>query len=412
MKNLFANKSFVFILITAFLSVMGIGIIIPVIPFIVSNYLPGASEGTIAFNVGLLTSIYSVCQFFAAPGLGALSDKYGRRPILLICLVGSAIGYLMFGIGGSLWILFLSRIIDGLTGGDISTIFAYVADVTKPEERGQMYGIIGATVGIGFMVGPTIGGLLSVVSLSAPFYLATAVILLNALFGYFVLPESLKPEHRMADFSWKHLNPFGTLQSVLSSVMIRSILLIGFFYFLPFAQLQGIGSVYSKDVLHWSPANIGFMFLVIGMVDIVTQGFLSAKLIKRFGELKMVLAGLVVTGIAYFINASLVVFSLTWLAYFGVIVFAFGGGLIEPALGSLISRLAKPSEQGRVQGANQSLQSITRIIGPLLAAYLYGITPSLPYLICGLLSLVAITYVLSQRERIFSHMQSFNVSKA
>ena len=412
MKNLFANKSFIFILITAFLSVIGIGIIIPVIPFIVSQYLPGASEGTVAFNVGLLTSIYSVCQFFAAPGLGALSDKYGRRPVLLLCLIGSAIGYLMFGIGGSLWILFLSRIIDGLTGGDISTIFAYVADVTKPEERGQMYGIIGATVGIGFMVGPSIGGILSIVSLSAPFYAAAGVILLNALFGYFVLPESLKKEHRMADFTWNHLNPFGALTSVLSSVMIRTILLIGFFYFLPFAQLQGIGSVFDKDVLHWSPANIGFMFLIIGMVDIVTQGYLSAKLIKRFGELKLVLAGLAVTGLAYFLIASLVLFPVTWLAVLSIVIFAFGGGLIEPALGSLISRLAKPSEQGRVQGANQSLQSITRIIGPLTAAWLYGMSIPLPYIVCGLLSIVSILYVLSQRETISSHIRSFSENAA
>ncbi len=407
MKSILANKSFVFILLTAFLSVIGIGIIIPVIPFIVAQYLPGASAGTIAFNVGLLTSIYSVCQFFAAPGLGALSDKYGRRPILLICLVGSALGYIMFGIGGSLAILFLSRVIDGLTGGDISTIFAYIADVTKPEERGKMFGIIGAVVGIGFMIGPTIGGVASLISLSAPFYIAAAVTLANAAFGYFVLPESLKQEHRMVDFSLHHLNPFGTLQSVLSNVMIRTILLIGFFYFLPFAQLQGIGSVYSKDILHWMPENIGVMFFVIGLVDIVTQGFLSAKFIKRFGELKMVLAGLAITGIAYLLNASLVMFPMTWLAYVSIITFAFGGGCIEPALGSLISRLAKPSEQGRVQGANQSLQSITRIIGPLLAAYLYGIRPNLPYLICAMLSGVAIIYVLSQREGIRSHIRSF-----
>jgi DHA1 family tetracycline resistance protein-like MFS transporter len=408
MKSIFANKSFLFILITAFLSVMGIGIIIPEIPFIVSQYLPGASAGTVAFNVGLLTSIYSICQFFAAPGLGALSDKYGRRPVLLTCLFGSAIGYLMFGIGGSLWILFLSRIIDGLTGGDISTIFAYIADVSKPEDRGKLYGVIGATVGIGFMVGPTIGGLVSLISLSAPFYLAAVVILANMVFGYFVLPESLKKEHRMADFSWHHLNPFGTLQSVLSNLMIRTILLIGFFYFLPFAQLQGIGSVYSKDVLHWTPANIGVMFFMIGCVDIVTQGIFSAKLIKRFGELKMVIAGLVVTGLAYVFNASLVLFPVSAVAYIAVMIFAFGGGLIEPALGALISRLAKPSEQGRVQGANQSLQSITRIIGPLLAAYLYGIHPSLPYMICALLSGVAVIYVISQRERITSHIKSYN----
>jgi DHA1 family tetracycline resistance protein-like MFS transporter len=404
MKKLFTNKSFIFIMITTFLAVIGIGIIIPEIPFIVGQYMPGASNAQIALTVGLLTSVYSVCQFFAAPGLGALSDKFGRRPILLICLLGSAFGYLMFGIGGSLAVLFIGRVIDGLTGGDIGTIFAYVADVTKPEERGPVYGIIGALVGVGFMLGPSIGGLTSLINLSAPFYLAAGVSLANALFGYFVLPESLKKEHRMADFSLHHLNPFSTLLSVLSNVTVRTILLIGFFYFLPFAQLQGLGGIFSKDILHWSPANIGIMFLVIGLVDILTQGVLSGKLIPRFGELNLVLAGLFITGISYFCNAMLVYVHSTIFAYIGVSIFAFGSGLLEPALGGLISRAAGPSEQGRVQGANQSLQSITRIIGPLLATYLYGFIPNLPYLLCVALSAVAFFFVFSQREIIRSHI--------
>jgi DHA1 family tetracycline resistance protein-like MFS transporter len=406
MKDIFANKAFLFITFSAFLAVIGIGIIIPVIPFIVEKYMPGASEQSIAFNVGLLTSIYSFCQFFAAPGLGALSDKYGRRPILLLCLIGSAIGYILFGIGGSLAVLFLGRIIDGLTGGDISTMFAYIADVTKPEERGKMFGFIGATVGIGFMIGPSIGGFLSQISLATPFYVAAAVTLLNAAFGYFVLPESLKKEHRMVDFSLHHLNPFGQLQSVLSNVTVRTLLFLGFFYFLPFAQLQGIGGVFSKDVLHWNPANIGMMFLVVGFVDILTQGIFSQKLMARFGELKLTIAGLTLSGIAYMLNASNVLFHSSPFAYFNVIIFAFGGGLIEPAIGSLISRAANPREQGRVQGASQSLQSITRIIGPLLAAFLYGIGASAPYIVCALLSLVALFYVKTKYQFIADHIRT------
>ncbi len=406
MKEIFSNKAFLFITFSAFLAVIGIGIIIPVIPFIVQQYMPKANEGTIAFNVGLLTSIYSFCQFFAAPGLGALSDKYGRRPVLLFCLVGSAFGYFLFGIGGSLAILFLGRIIDGLTGGDISTMFAYIADVTKPEDRGKLFGILGATVGVGFMIGPSIGGLMANISLSAPFYLAGAVTLLNAAFGYFVLPESLSKEHRMTDFSLHHLNPFGQLQSVLSNITIRTLLFLGFFYFLPFAQLQGIGGVFSKDVLHWSPANIGTMFLVVGIVDILTQGVFSQKLMGRFGELRLTIAGLSLTGLAYALNASNVIFHSSVFAYINVIIFAFGGGLIEPALGSLISRAADPREQGRVQGANQSLQSITRIIGPLLAAFLYGIGASVPYIVCALLSLVALFYVQQKYHFIADHIRS------
>ncbi|HSW96520.1 MAG TPA: MFS transporter [Candidatus Saccharimonadales bacterium] len=410
MKSLLTNKSFLFIMFTTFLSVMGIGIIIPEIPFIVQQYMPGASNSTIAFNVGLLTSLYSFCQFFAAPGLGALSDKFGRRPILLICLVGSAIGYLLFGIGGSMAVLFIGRIIDGLTGGDISTVFAYIGDVTKPEERGKMFGIIGAIVGVGFMIGPSLGGFVSLISLSAPFYLAAILTLINALFGWFVLPESLSHEHRTADFSIHHLNPFSQLTGVLSDMTIRTILFIGFFYFLPFSQLQGIAGVYSKDILHWTPADLGIFFFAVGLVDIITQGFLSGKLLPKFGEIKMVLAGLAVTGLSYIANALLVVFPFTTFAFASIIIYAFGSGLIEPALGGLISRAAGPKQQGRVQGANQSLQSLSRMTGPLIAAYLYGITPNLPYITCAVLSLIAIFYMLNKKAFINKHIATQQAS--
>jgi DHA1 family tetracycline resistance protein-like MFS transporter len=404
MKSLLANKSFLFIIFTAFLSVMGIGIIIPEIPFIVQKYMPHATNSAIAFNVGLLTSIYSVCQFFAAPVLGAMSDRYGRRPILLLCLLGSAIGYLIFGIAGSMMILFIGRIIDGLTGGDIGTIFAYLADVTKPEERGKMYGIVGAVVGIGFMLGPTIGGFVSLISLSAPFYLAAAITVLNALFGWFVLPESLPLEHRTSDFSLHHLNPFGQLRAVLSNTVIRTILFIGFFYFLPFSQLQGIAGIYAKDVLHWNPTSIGIFFFVVGLVDIITQGFLAGKLLPKFGEIRLIIAGLLVTGFAYVLNSMLVFFPVTIFAFVAVIIYAFGSGLVEPSLGALISKSAGPKQQGRVQGANQSLQSITRMTGPLIAAYLYGFLPNLPYLTCAVLSLLAVVYVVYSKKFITHHL--------
>ncbi|CAN5192369.1 tetracycline resistance MFS efflux pump [soil metagenome] len=404
-KTVLSNKPFLFILITGFLSVLGIGLIIPVIPFIVAKYVDPTKTNDIAFYVGFLTSLYSFCQFFAAPVLGALSDKYGRRPVLLLCLLGSAVGYGLFGIGGSLWILFIGRIIDGFTGGDISTAMAYVADITKPQERGKYYGIIGATIGFGFILGPTLGGLLSHISLSAPMYAAAALTLLNAIYGYFILPESLDKKHRMADFSLHHLNPFNQIQYILKNNLLKSLMIVGFFYFFAFAQLQGISSVFFKDTLHWNPENTGYYFLILGIGDMFTQGFLAGKLLPKFGAITLVFAGFLITAIAYSINAFLPIFPGVFLAYIYILVYALGSGLFEPSFGGLVSGAASPQEQGRVQGSSQSMQSITRIIGPLFAAFLYQSNHSLPWISCVIFSLIGFILLFQHRTNISKHIQ-------
>lgn len=396
-RSIFANKPFLFILFTTFLSILGIGIIIPVIPFIVGQYIDPSNLNAVALFVGILTSLYSFCQFFAAPVLGALSDKHGRRPVLLLCLLGSAIGYILFGIGGSIAVLFVGRIIDGLTGGDISTAMAYVADVTKPQDRGKYFGVIGATIGFGFILGPSIGGLVSHISLSAPLYLAAGLTLVNMIYGYFVLPESLAKVHRMSDFTIHHLNPFTQINYILGHKTLRPLMLIGLFYFLAFAQLQAITSVFYKDVLNWTPGNIGFYFLVLGLGDMFTQGFLAGKLLPKFGPIKLVLAGFFVTAVAYAINAILPIFPYVFLAYLYIIIYALGSGLFEPSFSGLVSRSATPQEQGRVQGASQSMQSVTRIVGPLLAAFLYQYSHSLPWIFCVIFSLIG-AYLLLQRR--------------
>ena len=405
-KFLLSNKPFLFILITAFLSVLGIGLIIPVIPFIVEQYIDPSKTSEIAFYVGLLTAIYSFCQFFAAPVLGALSDKYGRRPVLLLCLFGSAIGYILFGIGGSIWVLFLGRIIDGFTGGDISTAMAYVADVTKPQERGKYFGIIGATVGFGFILGPSLGGLLAHISLSTPLYVAAALTLLNAAYGYFVLPESLDTEHRMSDFSIHHLNPFTQLEYIMNNATLKSLIIIGFFYFFAFAELQGVSSVFFKDTLNWKPSNIGFYFLVLGIGDMITQGYLAGKLVSQFGALKLVFAGFLLTALAYGINAILPIFPYALTAYIYILVYALGSGLFEPSFGGLVSGTASPKEQGRVQGASQSMQSITRIIAPIFAAYLYQFNHSFSWISCVIFSLIGGYLLLEKRKTIAQHIKT------
>ncbi len=405
-KSVFKNKPFLFILFTGFLSIMGIGVIIPVIPFIVGNYVGQHNANAIALYVGLLVSLYSFCQFFAAPVLGALSDKYGRRPVLLLCLLGSAIGYILFGIGGSLTVLFIARAIDGITGGDISTVLAYVADVTEPKDRGKYYGVIGATIGFGFIIGPTIGGLVSGISLSAPVFLAAGLTILNMLYGYFVLPESLDKKHRMVDFSLRHLNPFIQLQYIMKNNILKTLMLIGFFYFFAFSELTSIITVFFKDILHWTPGNIGFYFLVLGVGDMFTQGFLTGKLLPKFGPIKLVLGGFLLTAISYFINALIPIFPYVFLAFAYIIIYAVGSGLFEPSFGGILSGVAGPQEQGRVQGASQSMQSVARMIAPLLAAFLYQFHPSLPWISCILFSLIGAILLIKYKETITSHLST------
>src|SRR6266568_1289956 len=183
------SKAMIFLIILAFLNTMGVTIANPVVPFMVQQHLSNPND--LALTVAWMISIYGICQLLASPGLGLLSDRFGRRPVLFVCLAGSALGYLLFGLGGSLWILFLGRVIDGLTGGNFSVLFGYVADITEPEERGKYFGIVGGASGVGFMLGPAIGGLLATVNYSTPFLVAAAVILLNIVWGYFFLPESL-----------------------------------------------------------------------------------------------------------------------------------------------------------------------------------------------------------------------------
>jgi MFS transporter, DHA1 family, tetracycline resistance protein len=241
MTNSASKKSFPILILTTFLNTVGIGILIPVLPFLIEKYTGSNIEQT-ALYTGIITALYALCEFFAAPTLGALSDKFGRRPVLLISLLGSAFGYLLLGYGGALWILFLGRIIDGLTAGNISTVFAYVADITEPEERGKYYGIIGGTLGLGFMIGPAIGGFTASWGLSIPMFIAAGVTLLNVIWAYFALPESLQNKSNL-NLTLKSINPFSLFFSIGSNIFLRTILFASFFHFIAFAQLQGNGSV-------------------------------------------------------------------------------------------------------------------------------------------------------------------------
>ena len=374
------RSSILFALVTMFLNFLGFTLLIPVIPFIVEKYIPQHNANLVGVYVGLLISVYAFCQFFASPVLGMAADRYGRRPILLISLFGTVIGYLLLGIGGAMWVLFLGRIIDGLTGGNISTLYAYVADISEPKDRGKLYGLLGAAGGAGFIIGPVVGGYIGAVHITLPFFVGAVVVAINMLWGYFVLPESLKEEHKAKEMTFSHLNPFMQFTYVLQIKSLKEIFLIGFLFFFPLTAYQAMGSTFLKDIMHFGPAGIGTLLFIVGVIDIIAQGYLTSKLLPILGEIKLCIIGLVVCIVGYCMLATVPLFPKIVLMYTSVIVVVLGDGLIEPALSGLIANNAQPHMQGRVQGANQSMQSAARATGPLYGGWTYHVNKSFPYI--------------------------------
>ncbi|MCS7072098.1 MAG: MFS transporter, partial [Anaerolinea sp.] len=281
-----------FIVLTAFLNLAGIGIIAPVLNFLTGRYVADPDQS--AWAVSLLFTSYSLFQFIATPTLGALSDRFGRRPILLLCLLGSAAGYLLLGIGGALWVLFLGRIIDGITGGNIGIIYAYAADITTPQDRTRFFGLLGAASGMGFVIGPVFGGVIYSATglLEAPMYAAAIVTLLNVIWGWFVMPESLAPERRARAINLRQLNPFVQLLNVFRIPQIRALLIAVLVWTVAFAVIQSNIALLAETRLGWTPRDTNGLFFAIGLIQIITQGMLLRRLVNRFGEGRLLIGGM------------------------------------------------------------------------------------------------------------------------
>ncbi|GGJ35786.1 MFS transporter [Deinococcus roseus] len=364
------KSSVYFLLVTTFLFALGMSLAFPVLPFIVSQYV--SDTGMQAIVISILGASYALLSFFSAPVMGTLSDLFGRRPVLMLALLGSAIGYVIFGIGGSLFMLFLGRCLDGLTAGGMGTLFAYVSDSTSEEDRGKVFGQIGATVGAGLIAGPALGGLLSHLSLSAPMYAAAAICLLNLLWGYFVLPESLPRERRSRTFDLKHLNPFVQLKEGLASPLVRRLVTVAVMFTLPFSLMQIAQPLMSRDVLHWDAAHVGTVFMVAGVCDIIVQGFLLSWLFKRWGEKGVAQTGLVLGIIGIIGMALLPLFPSVVLMYASVVLIALGEGVFNAALTTLISLAVPEDEQGRTQGGVHAMNELAQVVGPLVGGQLYS----------------------------------------
>jgi len=373
------GKIIVFLMIVAFLNTMGLGIANPVAPFMTLQYLSNPAD--LAITVSWMVSIYGICQLLASPVLGKLSDRFGRRPILFICLLGSAVGYLFFGLGNALWMLFLGRIIDGLTGGNFSVLFAYIADITRPEERGKYFGIAGGVSGLGFIVGPSIGGLLAGINYSIPFLAASLVCLLSMLWGIFFLPESLQKQDRVTSINISDLNPLKQLGSLFRIAPLRWLLLAFFFYYFPFAHLMANMTILLKDSMGWTATDAGLASSAIGVVDILVQGVLVGLLLPRLGSVRLGVGSLILVGLSYVLLAVVAWNSSPIFLLVGGVLFAGAGGLVENALRGLLSAKASAAQQGVVGGASQSMQSLAMIIGPLLGGWLYSqVGHPVPYL--------------------------------
>lgn len=363
------KKALIFGLMSVFLCGIGFSIITPVVPFLVQPYTSNPKEQAIA--VTLLTSVYAIWVFFAAPVLGALSDKYGRRPLLLVCLFGSAIGYLVFGIGGALWVLFAGRIIEGITGGSIGTIFAYFSDIIPREQRTKYFGWMSAVVGVGTVIGPTLGGLLAKFGYSVPMYFGAIITLLNVVYGFFFMSESLDKNNRLKEITFVRLNPFTQLASILSMKNLKRLLISAFLLWIPNGSLQAVFSQFTMDTFNWKPALIGLMFSIMGFQDIISQGFIMPRLLIKLSDKQIAILGMVSEIIGYSLIAASALFSFYPLLIAGMFIFAFGDSIFGPSFNGMLSKSVDSSEQGRIQGGSQSIQALARMIGPIIGGQIY-----------------------------------------
>jgi MFS transporter, DHA1 family, tetracycline resistance protein len=351
------------IFITVFIDLIGFGIVIPVLPFYVEGTKFNASPRTVA----LLFASYSIMQLIFSPILGRLSDRYGRRPILLISLIGTGLGFLILGFATTLWMLFAGRIIDGISGGNISTAQAYIADITTPENRAKGMGLIGAAFGLGFVFGPAIGGILSRSGTHVPFLFAAGLAFSNALLLYFLLPETVTPDHP-ARTSAAAAGRWTQLADALKQSKLAFILGIYFLFVVAFSIMTTTFGLFTMYRFGYDAHDTGWLFVFVGLVGALIQGGLIGRLVKRFGELP-----LVVTGSLLF-SASLFAIPFTG-PQTGLVAllvvggtFSIGNSISMPALSSLASKSVGRGEQGVVLGITQSVASLSRTVGPLIAA--------------------------------------------
>jgi DHA1 family tetracycline resistance protein-like MFS transporter len=401
-----ANRSAAlgFIFVTVLIDVIGFGIIIPVMPKLIQQLVGGDLSKASSIG-GLLMFTYAFMQFMFAPVLGNLSDQYGRRAVLLISLFGFGIDYLFLAWAPSIVWLFVARIFSGITGASITTASAYIADISTPEKRAQNFGMIGAAFGMGFIIGPLIGGVLGQFGERIPFLFAAGLTMVNWLYGFFILPESLSFDKRRK-FEWKKANPLGSLLHLKKYPAVAGLVLSLTLIYIAIHAVQSTWSYYTMKKFDWNPAMIGYSLAFVGLMIAIVQGFLIRLTIPKLGQTRSLFIGLMLYTIGMFL------FSLaasTWMMFAFSAIYCLGG-ISGPALQGIISNHVPANEQGQLQGALTSLMSATSIVGPPLMTGLFAFFskdgtsyffPGAPFLAGALLFLITtiLTYNSLQAEK-------------
>jgi MFS transporter, DHA1 family, tetracycline resistance protein len=354
-----------FIFVTLLIDVIGWGIIIPVMPQLLSEMLHIEKEQTSQYG-GLLVATFAIMQFLFSPLMGNLSDRFGRRPILLGSLFGFGIDYIFLVFAPTIGWLFIGRTFAGMMGASFTTAAAYIADISEPEKRAQNFGIIGAAFGLGFILGPALGGLLATYGSRAPFVGAAALTLLNWLYGFFILPESLKPENRRK-FDWKRANPIGSLKFLIRYKVILGLVASLVLIYIAVHAVQSTWAYYTIEKFDWSEGQIGISLGFVGVLVALVQGWLIRLIIPKIGHAKSVYIGLAFYAVGFFLFG---IASKGWMMYAFLIPYCLGG-IAGPSLQGIMSGQVPPTEQGELQGALTSLMSLTSIIGPILMTFMF-----------------------------------------
>ena len=374
------SPAIAFILAVAVLDVMAMGIVIPILPALIKGF--AGSEAAAGYWNGIMVAIWAGMQFLCSPIIGSISDRYGRRPTILISTAGLTLDWILMALAPDLWWLAVGRMIGGITSSSFTAVFAYMADITPPEERARGYGLVGAAFSAGFIAGPLIGGVLGEISPRAPFWAAAALSGVTFLYGLFILPESLPQERRMA-FSWTRANPFGALKLLRSHPELSGLAVVNFLLYFAHHVFSVVFVLYAAHKHGWTPMYLGFALALAGILEMIVQAGLVGPVVKRFGDRRTMVTGLVMGSLGLASMGLAPTGLLFTLALFPNALWA----LAMPTLQSLMTRRVSESEQGQLQGANMSVGSIAGIASPLFFGWMYEMTvgdaPGVSFLIAA-----------------------------